>query len=343
MKSSFLSRLVNGPYGDPGLHIDLRWQGEAIQFDIGRIDRFPAAEILKVSHVLVSHTHMDHFFGFDRLLRLFLAREATVHLYGPAGFIANVRGRLAGYTWNLVDGYPLTLIVNEITTTTITTVELRATDAFAAQPPRQKSFDGVAFEGSGWRVRTAILNHKIPCLAFAVEEDSHLNVRKEELERLGIPAGRWLNQLKDAIRSGEPDNTQITAEWRLGGEAQRRELSLGELRDRLLVESRGQKVAYVVDTLFSVENAARIAELAAGADIFYCESPFLDEDREEALKRYHLTARQAGSLARMASVRRLEVFHFSPRYDGRANEIYDEADATFRGEIEPDVPVNIPG
>jgi len=33
------------------------------------------------------------------------------------------------------------------------------------------------------------------------------------------------------------------------------------------------------------------------------------------------------------------VFHFSPRYDGRAAEIYAEADAAFRGVIPPDEPV----
>jgi hypothetical protein len=30
-------------------------------------------------------------------------------------------------------------------------------------------------------------------------------------------------------------------------------------------------------------------------------------------------------------VRRLEVFHFSPRYEGRADEIYAEARAAFLG------------
>src|SRR3989449_3520645 len=49
----------------------------------------------------VSHTHMDHFIGFDRLLRIALGRGKTLRLYGPPGLIANIEGKLRGYTWNL--------------------------------------------------------------------------------------------------------------------------------------------------------------------------------------------------------------------------------------------------
>ncbi len=99
----------------------------------------------------------------------------------------------------------------------------------------------------------------------------------------------------------------------------------------LLIETTGQKVAYVVDTIFSPQNAERIVALARDADVFYCESPFLDEDIDQATRRYHLTARQAGALARAARVRRLNVFHFSPRYEGRYGQLVDEAQDEFAG------------
>jgi len=88
----------------------------------------------------------------------------------------------------------------------------------------------------------------------------------------------------------------------------------------------------VVDTLFSEDNEAKVVRLAQGADLFFCEAPFLEEDRDQATMRYHLTARQAGYLARTARARRLVVFHFSPRYSGMAEKIYQEAQAEFRGE-----------
>ena len=339
MKSAFLPRLVNRPFGDPGLHVGMRWQGTAVQFDLGRIDRLPAAEILKLTHIFVSHTHIDHFIGFDRIIRLFLARDACVSLFGPPGIIGNVTGKLAGYTWNLVDGYNFVLTVHEVHPDHIRSVRLPATTAFTVEEAGTREFAGVLHEDSAFSVRAVHLDHKIPCLGFALIEKTHLNVRKDELERLGIPAGPWLNRMKEAIRTGEPDDTIITARWVDSGTQHVAAFTLAELRDRLVVETPGQKLAYVVDTLFSKQNVTRVTELARDADVFFCESLFLDQDRDQAVKRHHLTARQAGTLGRLAGVKHLQVFHFSPRYDGQADRIYAEAEAAFRGELAPDEPV----
>ncbi len=330
---------MNGPFGDPGLLVSLRWRGRALLFDLGRIDRIPAAELLRVRYVFVSHTHMDHFIGFDHLLRLFLARQSRIDLFGPPGVVENVLGKLRGYTWNLVEGYPFVLVVHEVGRQEIRSAVLPATAAFAPEWLPPQPFRGVILQTDGFAVRTVHLDHRIDSLGYALQEERHLNVRTDELDRLAIPAGRWLNELKAAIRAGAGDDTEIVAEWRSDGEPQRRSLRLGALRRQLLVEAPGQKLVYVTDTLFSAANAERVVELARDADVFFCESLMLDVDRDQALKRYHLTARQAGTLARRAGVKRLEVFHFSPRYDGEAERLRNEAQATFRGEVDADEPV----
>jgi ribonuclease Z len=338
MKSAFIPRLINHPFGDPGLFVELRYEGRALLFDLGRIDKRPAASLFKVHHVFVSHTHMDHFIGFDHLLRLFLARERDLNLYGPAGFLDNVRGRLAGYTWNLIESYPLRLTVHEVGRDKIKTVALPARTAFTPENESERPFDGVLVDDEQFTVSTAHLDHRIPCLGFALEEKTRLNVRPERLAELGVPAGRWLNQLKQAVRDGLPPESPIVAEWREGGEMRSRSFQVGELRELLLVETEGQKIAYVVDTVFTRENMRRICDLVRDADTLFCESLFLDSERHEASKRYHLTARQAGTLARAAGVRRLENFHFSSRYERNPAPFRREAQAAFRGEIEPDVP-----
>lgn len=338
MKSAFIPRLVNHPFGDPGLYVSFRYQGRAMLFDLGRIDRQPAASLLKISHVFVSHTHMDHFIGFDHLLRLFLARDRQLHVFGPPGIIDNVRGKLAGYTWNLVDAYPFVLTVHEIAPTKMRQVRLPARSAFEPDSDTTDEFDGTLYETSDIRVTAAHLDHRIPCLGFALTEKNRLNVRADQLAEMGVPAGRWLNQLKDAVRAQLPGDTPVRIEWKEGSEQRQASFSVDELRDRLLIETRGQKIAYVVDTLFNQFNFERVVALVRGADTFFCESLFLDADRHEASKRYHLTARQAGTLARAAAVARLETFHFSPRYERNPEPLRAEAQAVFRGEMPGDEP-----
>ena len=105
MGPSFLPRLVNGPFDDPALYIPFRHEKRALLFDLGDIASLSSRDILKITHIFVTHTHMDHFSGFERVLRLFLGRDKDLFLYGPQGFIDNVAGKLAGYCWNLVENY----------------------------------------------------------------------------------------------------------------------------------------------------------------------------------------------------------------------------------------------
>jgi ribonuclease Z len=325
MKTTFRPRLLNGQTGDPALLVTLRWQGRSLLLDLGRIDRTPAAVLLPIEAVFVSHTHMDHFMGFDQLLRLFLARDATLRVYGPEGLAACVAGKLAGYTWNLTDEYAFAVEVTEIAAREMATWRFAARTRFAREavgPPRP--FTGVVVADPVFTVEAAPLDHKIVSMAYAVTERTHLNVRPDALAATGLRPGPWLNRLKQGVREGAAADTPIEV-----APGDRR--PLGGLRDALLTVTPGQKVAYVVDTLFSPANAAAIVRLAAGAHVFFCESPFLEDDLEQASKRYHLTARQAGALARAARVRRLEVFHFSPRYEGRYGELVAEAHAEFVG------------
>jgi len=331
MGLTFATRLVNGPFGDPGLYIDLRREGRALLFDLGHNEALPSAEMLRVSHVFVSHCHMDHFIGFDRLLRLFLARDKRLYVFGPPGILACVEGKLRGYTWNLVDNYDFAIEAAEVAPDSIRRRLFPAATGFTPEELPALPFDGTLLDEPAFRVRTAHLDHRIYSLGFALEEKSHLNVDTTELQGLEVPAGRWLTELKRALRRGEPDEWVITARWRLrDGQEQCRDFTLGELRGRLVKETPGQKLAYVVDTLYSAENAVRIAELAHDADLFFCESPFLDADEDQATRRYHLTARQAGLLGRAAKAKKLVVFHFSPRYSGQAERIYQEAQDVFR-------------
>ncbi|KMP12241.1 ribonuclease Z [Candidatus Nitromaritima sp. SCGC AAA799-C22] len=332
MKPNFLPKLINDPLGDPGMMVQFLYERRALQFDLGDFSNVPNSELLKLSHVFVSHTHIDHFIGFDRLLRVVFGRDKTIHLYGPENFIANVEGKLAGFTWNLVDRYSesVTLEVTEVHEDRLVKARFRAVDRFGKSEEWEEPFaDGVLVEEPGFTVHTAILEHRVPCLGFALKEKFHVNIRKDRLEELSYPVGPWLNDLKQCIFNGKPEEHLI--EVPSGGNGSR-EITLGQLKEELVLISPGQKIAYVVDTVYNEANNERIVELIRDADLFFCESPFTAEEEGRALERRHLTSRQAGLLARSAGVKQLHVFHFSGRHTFRTDQLVREADEAFRGK-----------
>jgi ribonuclease Z len=326
MADRFAPRLINGPFEDPVLFIGFHYERRAMLFDLGRLDRLSVREILKVSDVFVSHTHIDHFIGFDHLLRFSLNREQELRLFGPKGFIENVRGKLAGYTWNLIRDYPLVLIVHEIDGATMRKVELKAAHDFRAEEEAVSPFSGTLLQEPALCVRAAILDHKIPCLAFSLEESNRLNVKRDVLQAMGLESGPWLDKLKRMLRENYPREMRLKIPLSSG---ETKELTLHEWHDLLIVESRGQKIFYVVDNQYNPTNAARVVALARNADLFYCEASFSHAEESIAKERFHLTATQAGILARRAQVTRLIPFHFSLRYQSEPDRLKNEALTAF--------------
>ncbi len=338
MTPSFSSYLVNDVFGDPGLYVDIRWSKRALLFDLGHNERLGPTKLLKANEIFVSHTHMDHFIGFDAVLRVALGRGKTLRLFGPPGLINNIQGKLRGYTWNLVDGYPLTIEVQEFHKDMARRACFRADSGFqlTEQPshplvPHPQSCLLTVLEDPMFSVKAVALNHRIPSFAYSLEEQFHINVNKQKLHQAGLPVGAWLKEVKQYIWQGRPDEFRFTVTLYDEHRRQEREMVLGVIKETFLTISRGQKIAYVVDARYDEENEAKIVTLARGADLFYCESPYLHVDAEKARNRYHLTARQAGLMARKAQVRDLVVFHFSPRYTGKGEALEREAMEAFQG------------
>ena len=338
MNPSFSSYLVNDCFGDPGVYVEVRWSKRALLFDLGRNDSLGPTRLLRANDLFISHTHMDHFIGFDAVVRVALGRGKTLRLYGPAGLIENVNGKLRGYTWNLVDGYPLTIEVCEFDRQEVRRATFHAASGFlqsspAVHPLRMDARTGLfsVLEDPMFTVRAVALNHRIPSFAYALEERFHINVNKQKLHEAGLPVGGWLKDVKQHLWEGKPEEFRFTAVLFDEHRRMEREFALGDFARQFLTITRGQKLAYVVDTRYDDDNEAKIVALARHADLLYCESPYLDVDAEKARDRYHLTARQAGILARKAGARDLVIFHFSPRYTGQGEALEQEAQEAFRG------------
>lgn len=328
-------RLVNDAFGDPGLYCDFRDERRALLFDLGDITTLPPRKLMRVSHAFVTHAHMDHFAGFDHLLRVVLGRKERIVLFGGPGFVDQVEHKFRAYSWNVVHRYEVELVVEARELD----LDGRGRSGVFSSRRRFEREEGEAFEPAGdvlhdeatFRVRGRFVDHEIPCIAYALEEKARVNVARDRLAALGVTAGPWLGALKKAVLGGAPGSTPIEVRWRDREGEHAHTRTVDELRHVILDLAAGRRVGYVTDLRYSEGNVEALAGLLGGVDVLFIESVFLQQDAEHAARKNHLTAHQAGTIARIVGARQLVPFHFSPRYEGRAQALAAEAQSAWRG------------
>ncbi len=335
----FHSSLVNDPFGDPAAYVEFMYRKQAILFDLGDIHALPPRKLLKLSHIFVSHTHMDHFIGFDHLLRVCLGRDQHIRLYGPPGFIRSLGHKIAAYSWNLVENYSNDLVIHahEVDPDgNITCCIFRCQTAFRPEAGEEYTKEGfVLFENDFFSVNCIFLDHKIPSLAYRLNEKMRVNIMKNNLQDLGLPVGPWLTELKDRILRGDPDETPVNVWWREGGRRMEgQKLPLGLLKEKAIKITPGESITYIADALYQPENVQRMLEISRSTDHLFIEACFLESDSQRAGEKYHLTAAQAGKLAREAGAKRITLFHFSPKYQGQGELLIQEAMQAFGSSSE---------
>ncbi|MBV8914192.1 MAG: hypothetical protein JOZ05_14275 [Acetobacteraceae bacterium] len=332
MRPSFHPRLVNGRMGDPCVYLEVLHQPDAILLDCGDLSALSARHLLKIGTLAVSHAHLDHWAGFDQLLRVLVGRERRIDVVGPEGFAARLHHRLQAYTWNLVDRIPADLVftVTEVTAGAAwSRARMRLHRAFASEQLAPMPAGPIVLRSGQVRLGAAVLDHGTPCLGFVLQEEAHYNVWRNRLDQRGLPAGPWLAGLKHALAAGRPDDFPVPIFARAAAAEAAPTRPLSALRD-LVAVTRGQRVAYLTDFEDTEANRETAIALARNADLVFIEAPFLSADAAIARGRQHLTARAAGEIARAAAVRRIEPFHFSLRYAGREEQLLGEV-AAFAG------------
>ncbi len=321
MKATFFCRLLNDPFSDPTLYIRLKREKRAFLFDAGDVSGLSMGEVQKITHLFVTHMHIDHFIGFDHLLRALIGRETPLSVYGPEGIINAVWGKLRGYTWNLIREYPLMIEVFEVRKEKVLHASFYAPEGFSRIDRESGTLKGTIFSDLGYSVGASIFDHDIPVLGFNLSEPFHINIDKALLLERRLPVGPWLGEFKEAIRRGNRRQTFF-----IDGKYH----AMDDLNDLALI-TRGQKITYITDISPDRENISRAVDLAGDSDTLYIEAFFLDEESERALKRKHLTAKCAGMIAREAGVRSLELIHISTKYVSMPEKIMEEAMREFRG------------
>lgn len=151
------------------------------------------------------------------------------------------------------------------------------------------SVPGVVHDDGNFRIEATFLEHGVDNIGWRVVEPDTRKFDRELLNKFGIHGA----QIKELQEKG----SIVINEKKV------------ELDDVSHIR-KGDSVAFVVDTRFC-QNAIDIAK---GAKILIAESTYLDEHEELAHKHFHMTAKQAATIAKQACAERLILTHFSARY-----------------------------
>lgn len=334
-KSQFLeTTILNGLQGDPAVYGFFPRSGEGILFDAGSLENLSHKDLLRVRHVAISHTHIDHFIGFDRLIRVNIPHFREISVSGPPGIAKNVQAKIRAYLWNLLDPGQIRYRITEVSACSEVEVfslssdhgfELMPAPKLAPLAPQGPSLPvkpvvHVATLSDGTRVEAVPLDHGTKVLAYSCQMPRRYQVVAGSIERLGLTEGAWIGELQKNLTSGH-----VSEQLEIGGQF----FAPIELAEKIFTTLEPRAIGYVTDIVFSRENLDRLRLLLPKVDFLICESNFSHEDKAKAFAKKHLTTLHAALIGAYCGANQLRVFHISNIYAGRAEEVAAEALAHF--------------
>ncbi len=242
--------------------------------------------------------------GFKRLDTILLTHGHLDHILGLGGIMSTFARWEAAEELNIYAGHWALERVRDLVNVVLRGGEVNLQlNLIPLQP-------GVILNPRKMQLIAFPVPHRGPgSFGFTFQEHSRRPFLVETAERLGVPAGPERSQLV----AGQPitleDGTVIQPDDVLGPEI------------------RGTKLCYVGD-------AARVDVLVEHvwqADALICEATYLSQDRDIARQFGHITAAEAGWLAREAQVEQLFLNHVSRRYHPR--QVLEEVHSVFPGAV----------
>jgi ribonuclease Z len=315
-------RLVNGSTGDPVLFIDYPGKDDAYLFDAGDLTRLADDRLADLRAVFITHHHMDHFVGFDRILRANLDRDKVLPVFGPADTIRRIHARVTSYEHPCFPFQKLALQVHEVWPDRMRVALLECAKHFPVPKVEQSPWCGpTIYEHDDLKVEAAHADHSVPCLSFALVERKGYHPDPVKLAGGVLRPGAWVNEALVRLRAGAAEETVLEIE---GGR-----FTLGALAAGYFAEAGGGRVTYITDTAWSEASRPGLLKLAGRANRLYCDSYYALAQAKQAAIHRHMTATQAAELAKLAKVDELVLIHFAARYVGRYADLLGEARALF--------------
>jgi len=237
--------------------------------------------------------------GFKRKLIIFLTHLHGDHVLGLPGFL---------YTLSMLNRKdPVKVIGPKGTIEFVNSLLSLKIGRIGFDVYVSEVSEGLIYESREYVVEAVEADHTVPALAYRLrEKDRPGKMNVEYLERIGLPRG----PLWGRLQRGE--------EVEFRGRVIRPEEAMGPPRP-------GRRIVYTGDT----RPSQKIIEFARGADVLIHDATLGPEFEEEAAEDGHSTVNQAAEVALKAGVKRLYLFHISPRYEGNEDALLLEARKIF--------------
>ncbi len=165
---------------------------------------------------------------------------------------------------------------------------------------------GKFLETKDFTIEAMQMQHGIPCNAYAFAETEKIRIDKKKLKKAGIKDPQLLSKLsqgKDVTQNGK----LIRA-------------------SSLTYKTTPKKISVILDTKIN-PNCYKIAEKS---DLLIAEAVYLKDEEDLAKLHEHLTAEQAGEIAKKTKSKLLYLSHLSQRYDCSEHLILKEAKKKFK-------------
>ena len=163
--------------------------------------------------------------------------------------------------------------------------------------------EGKFFENRDFYLECNKVKHSIDCLSYSFIEKDRLKINIEYTKKFGLIQHPLLGELqkgKDIVYNGKKI----------------------KVKDATIIK-KGKKICFILDTYYD-KNLIKIAK---DSDLLISESTWLEKDK--LIDKEHLSAKDAGLLAKRAKVKKLILTHFSQRYKN-LDEVLKEAKKQFK-------------
>jgi len=165
---------------------------------------------------------------------------------------------------------------------------------------------GKFFETEDFYLEAKPMTHGIPCNAYSFVRKGKTRIDKKKLEKTKLISGPILQKLREGKNISYKGKKYLAK--------------------NLTYKEDETKISVIMDTVMN----NKVVTFAKNSDLLICESSFDSNFKDKAKEYLHLTAEQAGQIAKKSKSKKLILTHISQRHENNFKKILSEAKKEFK-------------